>query len=80
MMKSEALNYQPLDLQIGGDHYKNFKIQPVLFIERNRIGFLEGCVIKRMCRWRTKNGLEDLKKAKHEIDLLIELHEGQEWT
>ena len=65
-----------LDTQIGGEHYKNYAIQPVEFITKNKLGFLEGCVIKRICRYEDKNGLEDLKKAKHEIDLLIELKYG----
>ena len=61
----------PLSIQIGGDHYKHMKIQPVEFIVANEIGFLEGCVIKRVCRWRMKDGIADLEKARHEIDLLI---------
>ena len=67
-----------LDTQIGGEHYKNYAIQPVEFITKNKLGFLEGCVIKRICRYEDKNGLEDLKKAKHEIDLLIELKYGRQ--
>ena len=65
-----------LNTQIGGEHYKKHAIQPVEFITKNKLGFLEGCVIKRICRYDAKNGLEDLKKAKHEIDLLIELKYG----
>lgn len=67
-----------LDTQIGGEHYKKCAIQPVEFITKNELGFLEGCVIKRICRYEDKNGLEDLKKAKHEIDLLIELKYGRQ--
>ena len=67
-----------LDTQIGGEHYKRYVIQPVEFITKNKLGFLEGCVIKRICRYEDKNGLEDLKKAKHEIDLLIELKYGRQ--
>ena len=67
-----------LDTQIGGEHYKKCAIQPVEFITKNKLGFLEGCVIKRICRYEDKNGLEDLKKAKHEIDLLIELKYGRQ--
>jgi hypothetical protein len=63
----------PLNEQIGGDHYKDMSIQPVQFIVANNLGFLEGCIIKRVCRWRTKGGAEDLEKAKHELDLLIRL-------
>lgn len=65
-----------LDMQIGGNHYKSMAIQPVEFIHKNGIGFLEGSVIKYVCRHSRKNGVEDLKKARHYIDLLIELEEG----
>lgn len=64
--------------QIGGDHYRSLAIQPAEFIESNGLSFLEGCVVKRICRWRRKNGIEDLLKAKHEIDLLIEYEERTE--
>jgi len=63
----------PLQKQVGGTHYKQFAIQPVEFITANKLGFLEGCIIKRICRHQSKNGIEDLLKAKHEIDLLIAL-------
>ena len=66
----------PLDEQIAGTHYKQFKLQPVEFITYNKIPFLEGCVIKRMCRHRDKAGLEDLKKAIHEIRLIAKLRYG----
>lgn len=61
-----------LDIQVGGSHYKNLKIQPVEYIHANNIGYFEGNVIKYVTRWRTKNGVADLEKAKHYIDLLIE--------
>lgn len=62
----------PTSDQVGGNHYKNLKIQPTEFIHANNIPFIEGCVIKYLVRHREKNGLEDLKKAKHYIDLLIQ--------
>jgi len=64
-----------LDRQVGGDHYKDFKIQPAEFITKNRIEFLPGCIIKRACRFDKPGGkwIQDLKKIKHEVDLLIEL-------
>lgn len=65
-----------LSTQVGGNHYQGFAIPPVEFIHKNQIPFLEGCVIKRMCRWRKKDGVRDLLKAKHEIELLIELEGG----
>ena len=67
-----------LTKQVGGSHYKAFAIQPVEFIEANGLTFLEGCIVKRICRWRTKNGIEDLEKIKHEIDLLIELEHAKD--
>jgi hypothetical protein len=62
-----------LDVQVGGAHYKEKGIQPVTYIHANKLNFLEGCIVKRITRWRDKNGLEDLLKIKHEVDLLIEL-------
>lgn len=64
-----------LNAQVGGGHYKDMKIQPVEFIHANGIGFIEGCVIKYVSRWRAKDGVDDLRKARHFIDLLIELEE-----
>jgi hypothetical protein len=61
------------ETQIGGDHYKQMAIQPAEFIHRNGLGFLEGCVIKRVCRYRGKDGKQDLLKAIHELQLLIEM-------
>jgi hypothetical protein len=65
-----------LNEQIGGNHYKDFPIQPAEFIEKNKIPFLDGCVIKRMCRHGNKNGAEDLRKAIHEIRLILQLRYG----
>lgn len=61
------------DVQEGGTHYKTMSIQPVEFIHVNGLGFCEGNVIKYICRHKDKNGVEDLKKARHYIDLLIEM-------
>jgi hypothetical protein len=60
------------EVQIGGTHYKQMKIQPIDFIYENQIPYIESNVIKYICRHRYKNGLQDLEKAKHYIDLLIE--------
>lgn len=68
----------PLDVQIGGGHYKDFAIQPVEFIEANKLPFLEGCIIKRVCRHSAKNGAEDLRKAIHELELLLHLRYGED--
>lgn len=62
-----------LTVQVGGDHYKKFRIQPTEFIHANGIPFIEGCIIKYAARWRDKGGVADLQKIKHYVDLLIEL-------
>ena len=51
-------------------HY-DFVIQPVEFIMKNGLGFCEGNIIKYICRWKLKNGRDDLLKARHYIDILI---------
>jgi len=68
-----------LDRQVGGNHYVLFDIQPVEFIVKNELEFLPGCIIKRICRFDRHGGkgLEDLEKAKHEVDLLIQLKFGE---
>ena len=62
-----------LNEQVSGSHYKDKAIQPVEYIFMNGIGYMEGNVIKYVSRWRDKGGIADLQKAKHYIDLLIEL-------
>ena len=64
-----------LDMQVGGNHYKDMAIQPVEFIMQNGIGLMEGNAIKYLSRWRSKGGVEDLKKARHYLDMLIEFEE-----
>lgn len=65
----------PLDKQEGGNHYKELRIQPIEYNHANNIPFAEGCIIKYVTRWRNKNGLDDLRKARHFLDLLIHLEE-----
>ena len=60
------------DTQVGGSHYSRYVIQPTEFIYKNNIPFIEGNIIKYILRHREKNGIEDLKKAKHYLDLLLE--------
>ncbi len=62
--------------QEGGNHYRYLKIQPTEFIHKNGIPFIEGNIIKYIIRHKSKNGLEDLKKAKHYLDLLMEFEYG----
>ena len=61
----------PQSKQIGGSHYKKFKIQPYEFISKNDLSFFQGNVIKYVCRYKNKNGIEDLEKIKHYCDLEI---------
>lgn len=65
-----------LDVQVGGGHYKTLAIQPIEFIIKNNLGFCEGNVIKYITRYRLKGGTEDLEKARHYIDLLLEQRKG----
>ena len=63
------------DTQVNGTHYKNKAIQPWDFIAGNGMGYLEGNVVKYVSRWKEKNGLDDLRKARHYLDKLIEMTE-----
>lgn len=63
--------------QIGGSHYKDKAIQPWDYIVSNGLGYLEGNIVKYVSRYKDKNGLEDLKKARHYLDKLIETQEGK---
>jgi hypothetical protein len=58
---------------IGGTHYKMLPIEPWEIIERNNMGFFEGNTLKYLMRFKLKNGVEDLKKARHYLDKLIEM-------
>jgi hypothetical protein len=71
--KAEVAGSGPLATQVGGDHYRALAIQPVQYIHANKIPFIEGNIIKYVTRWRSKGGVADLNKAKHFIELLIEL-------
>jgi hypothetical protein len=70
---SENTNPNPLDLQVGGSHYKKYKIQPMEYSMANGLDPCQHTAIKYITRFRDKGGIEDLIKAKHTIDLLIEL-------
>ena len=59
----------PQDKQIGGSHYKHFHIQPYEFISKNNLSFFQGCVVKYVCRYMHKNGVEDLDKIIHYCEL-----------
>jgi hypothetical protein len=73
--RPEPKKDSPLQKQTGGTHYKNMAIQPAEYAEKNGLSLLEGNVVKYITRWKLKGQpLSDLEKAKHCIDLLIEIH------
>lgn len=61
------------DMQVGGNHYKWFAIQPTEFCQRNRLPHIESSIVRYACRWREKGGIQDLRKIQHYVDLLIEI-------
>ena len=63
--------------QVGGDHYKT-AIQPIEYITKNHLSFIDGCIVKYATRHRSKNGAEDIKKIIHYCELLLELEYGEE--
>ena len=82
-MQIDLENYQydecsALREQVGGNHYSKLSIQPVEYINANHLTYLQGNVIKYVTRYKDKNGVEDLQKAKHYIDLLIEFEDKDE--
>lgn len=71
-----AESNNPLDKQVGGNHYKNFKIQPIEFFMANQTPYVEAAIIKYVLRHKMKGGKEDLKKAIHCCELLIKENYG----
>ena len=69
--RTSSNNLSPMQKQVGGAHYKDCAIQPFDFIMANKLSFAVGNTIKYLCRYKKKNGIEDLKKARHYIDMLI---------
>ena len=60
--------------QVGGEHYRNKAIQPWDYIVSNNLGYLEGCVVKYVSRYKEKGGMQDLEKAAHYLQKLMEVH------
>lgn len=71
----QALNANAI--QHGGTHYKDKAVQPWDYIASNNLGYFEGNIVKYVSRWKEKNGVEDLKKAMHYLQKLIELTEAK---
>jgi hypothetical protein len=68
----------PMTQQVGGSHYRDMNIQPIEFILANELGFCEGNIIKYTCRYKQKNGVEDLRKVIHYAEMLIANIEEQQ--
>lgn len=66
--------------QIGGDHYLNKGIQPIIYIHANQLGFCEANVVKYVTRHKSKAGKDDILKAIHYLQLLLELEYSQDKT
>jgi len=69
-----------LDKQIGGKHYNTMKIQPIEYSMENKMNPLQHTVIKYVSRYQDKNGIEDLHKAIHSLELLIQFEESRDET
>ena len=66
-----------LQKQVGGSHYADMTIQPIKFITANGLDFLQGNIIKYVCRHKKKNGADDIKKAIHYCELLLQMEYGE---
>lgn len=71
-MSKPSTPVNPLSVQVAGDHYKSMPMQPIEFCMANNLDACQSAVIKYVTRFRAKGGIEDLNKAKHYLDLLIE--------
>ena len=76
-VSNTALPMSALKTQVGGDHYVKMAIQPVEFVYKNNIPFIEAACIGYLCRWRDKGGVKDLEKVKHFMEILIELEKNK---
>ena len=68
----KEMAYDSLEKQVGGKHYRSFKIQPAQFINENGLKFAEGSAIKYICRHSSKGKEEDIKKAMHYLEMILE--------
>ena len=68
----KGINYDSLEKQVAGKHYKGMKIQPAEFINENKLLFAEGNAIKYICRHQFKGKEEDVKKAIHYLEMILE--------
>ena len=68
----KSTTYNSLDEQVGGKHYRNMKIQPAEFINENKLLFAEGNAIKYICRHSVKVKEQDIRKAIHYLEMILE--------
>ena len=68
----KGVSYDSLEKQVGGKHYKNFRIQPAEFINENKLLFAEGNAIKYICRHSVKGKEQDIRKAMHYLEMILE--------
>ena len=68
-----SVTQSALNVQVGGEHYKNLAIQPVAYIHANNLSFLEGNVVKYITRHKTKNKAQDIRKVIHYAQLILQL-------
>ena len=66
------MTFKPYKKQIGGSHYKNMVMQPSEFINKNRLPFAEGSAIKYICRHAAKGKEQDIEKAIHYLEMILE--------
>lgn len=69
-------NDDPLNSQVGGAHYKAYPIQPIEYAMANKLEYCEANVVKYVTRHQDKNGAEDLKKAVHNLAIILKLKYG----
>jgi len=68
----KKVEYDSLEKQVGGKHYRNMNIQPAEFINENKLLFAEGNAIKYICRHQSKGKADDIKKAIHYLEMILE--------
>lgn len=74
---SRAPIANPSARQVGGDHYRKFKIQPIEYVLANDMGYLPGCALKYLTRYKEKGGAQDIKKCIHYLELILEFEYGE---
>lgn len=72
--KDKSKEKTALEIQVGGDHYKKYPIQPMEYSMKNKLDYCQSSVVKYVTRYKDKGGVKDLEKAKHCIDYLIDLN------